>query len=96
MPNETKWTLIPGQGNTPNGCRVVRGDQIICRLSRNADCSIDEKWRNAHLIAAAPELYEALTHCYNTLTSNSDLQEITATLTQSWRALAKARGEHAE
>jgi len=45
--------------NTINGVRVQTKNKFICLLSDTDD--EDEIIANAHLIAAAPEMYEALT-----------------------------------
>lgn len=66
------------------------------------ECS-SEEWRaNAHLIAAAPDLYEALYLCMQTLDQYADVSSINedcpnAAMTAMMRAkevLAKARGEN--
>lgn len=54
------WGLMAGRGNGPNGATIICRGLVIARTSRDADSPVDQKWSNARLIAAAPELLEAL------------------------------------
>jgi hypothetical protein len=88
---EPKWTPGPWWPeifNNERGLAFVvnrhdaEEDDIICSLSNHAD---------AHLIAAAPELYEALKGI--TEWCPTDNQRSIAAFDKALAALAKARGE---
>jgi hypothetical protein len=97
MPNETKWTPGPWQFRFFfRMIRAVRNHQTTLGMMLQPDDTRDVY--DAHLIAAAPELYEALVNIVANVTSpdnahyGADEEYIDAALA----ALAKARGEHAE
>jgi hypothetical protein len=93
--NETKWTQGPWSTNwQDNGTEVFGADGYWLMSMKRIT---EELKANARLIAAAPELYEALEECKRVL---SDLQstQLEGTRTRAaWEkaraALAKARGE---
>ena len=106
MSNETKYTpgpwrmvsRIPGSNQTVG---VVSGDVLVCKLSNR---SREQSMRDACLIAAAPELYEALdslvrydaTYAYDgtvTLPVADHITDATRVVERARAALAKARGE---
>jgi len=82
MMTEHKWT--------PGPWRVFGGDKVVtvgphCKLVAETDPA------NAHLIAAAPDLYEAL--CIMIEYCNAEPGTMVYPGTQAATALAKARGE---
>jgi len=104
--SDTKWTPgpwvyeptdYPGLEDTVAGQmgRVMQadhGDYTICQL---CDFSEDEILANAHLIAAAPEIYEALQDTRETIQAliNEGYNGYVSQRDRIDRALAKARGE---
>ena len=84
--SKTKFTKGPWiiKNNFQVGCEVDFGDGFFTL----ADCQIFNDGRaNAHLIAAAPEMYEALEELYRTFEMGEALES------KVERLLAKARGE---
>lgn len=74
--------------------RGTNKDMVICQRNQVPDDMIDEGVANAHLIAAAPELYEA---CEDALLLLEKMRMATsATSLKLYRTLAKARGETGE
>ena len=68
MTDQPKWTPGPWASDylDQNGQRVVSGQHIeICTCWHHSVGSIEKEMEaNAHLIAAAPDLYEALAPLY--------------------------------
>ena len=95
MSSETKWTPGPWHSRGFPTISAGKGKGMIVKvLERYMDRA--EREANAHLIAAAPDLYEALEYL---LRHNRELVaqgvNIDAYLMSSaYAALAKARGEH--
>jgi hypothetical protein len=94
-----KWTQKPWRAYTPpqdSAPRDIRaGDGLIAQVAYLSDDG--EQAANAHLIAAAPELYEALEAAEDILAvlfrkSDGSAQELLGNVRS---ALAKARGEKA-
>lgn len=80
---------------------IIRSAAAKCEVARASEQYMDRQARvaNAHLIAAAPELYEALErmlskHCNDTGTAASDWKPHSAPFL-ALVALRKARGETA-
>lgn len=72
MSNENKWTPTPWntsywieQPNNRHKPMVVAGGVTIAIMHPAPVCQMSECEANAHLIAAAPELYEALEWAMN-------------------------------
>jgi len=89
---ETKWTLGPWRYDRTNGSPTT-GQHMIAGgkpgyLAEARDCGSGDVIANAHLIAAAPDLYAALemAQLWLSVDGRFDMQGINA-------ALAKARGE---
>tara|TARA_Y100001963_G_scaffold69799_1_gene97179 strand:- start:191 stop:529 length:339 start_codon:yes stop_codon:yes gene_type:complete len=84
-----------------SGINVVTDDKIICRLPDGASVTGGKCWpeqhANAHLIASAPELYEALKQLTEQSTKELD-QNATHDGLQNCNLLANARNAiaHAE
>jgi hypothetical protein len=101
MPNETRWTLGPWRVGTHHQILSEGGDNRCAGIaSFNSWMGIEQAESNAHLIAAAPELYEALESLWTEIAKypnigheGSNLLEV---MSDARSALAKARGEHAE
>jgi len=105
MSNETKWTPPPWVDEGPNqdGERCLFGaDDSAVAVTipvGSPDARTERSVANAHLIAAAPELYAALEDAVFRIRSTLILlecdDEFIARETEKARAaLAKARGEH--
>lgn len=95
---ETKFTPAPWgldvgccPGDFDKYWQVHDGhDAIAC----SSNCTAGNREANARLIAAAPELYEALSACLNYIENTESELGISLSSGQSARAaLAKARGE---
>lgn len=94
---EKKWTPGPWVVNTPIGedhpwidaeCNHTLNDNGVEQyMSVSGLCGMD----NAHLIAAAPEMYEALDMCER-LAGDLNIEE----WKQVMDALAKARGDQSK
>lgn len=74
---------------------IGQGDTIIAQVQHQSKDSgwphvhnVDEMWANARLIAAAPELLEALRNLTHPMASDDDLQHALA-------VIAKAEGRDA-
>ncbi|WP_422028218.1 hypothetical protein [Roseovarius sp.] len=105
--SERKWTKGPWEAALERGCHGViahalpeGGANFVALVGNDADTAEREpsRFANAHLIAAAPELYEALEKA---VTAIEWWQEehgcchgaTDGELEQAAAALAKARGE---
>lgn len=64
-------------------------DAIAC----SANCYAENREANAHLIAAAPELYEALDNIATATHNGFNIHENSVLIAEARAALAKARGE---
>jgi len=71
---------------------IAQGDKIIAQAQHQSKSqgwpsvqSVDEMWANARLIAAAPEMLEALQSLTHPMASDEDLQNALA-------VIAKAKG----
>lgn len=89
------WLLdvgFDGSGDFNQYWQVHDGsDAVVCSTSF---CMAGNKEGNAHLIAAAPDLYEALKSCLNFMeNTESELGFSLESADQARAALAKARGE---
>lgn len=85
--SETKFThgpwMLSGQQKISNGKRLI----AITQGRLEVNNGLDENMANANLIAAAPDLYNAL----ETLTTYCEIKGIPTDA--AYAALAKARGE---
>lgn len=107
--SEKKWTSGPwvveecggaehDKSRFENGAYQVFSND--CNYHAVADCSCNHTCRdegecmaNANLIAAAPELYEALEDLFKEITADEYKSSLRPELAQAARALSKARGE---
>ena len=92
MTDQPKWTPGPWRYDRTNGSPTT-GEHMIAGakpgyLAEVRDCGSGDVRANAHLIAAAPDLYAALemAQLWLSVDGRFDMQGINA-------ALAKARGE---
>lgn len=91
MPN---WTPGPWRVGTHHQILSTGGDNRCAGIvSYNSWMGIEEAEANAHLIAAAPDMYAALEQLVNTAASYQP--HFYNELKQARAALAKARGETA-
>jgi hypothetical protein len=75
-----------------NGSRIVGGDGIhVASITRKADKSIYQKLADAHLIAAAPDMLDALRQ-WKLAQENKDAVEIVNAQFSRDAAIAKAEG----
>ena len=106
MTDQPKWTPGPWASDylDQNGQRVVSGQHIeICTCWHHSVGSIEKEMEaNAHLIAAAPDLYAALEAAMAFIESHVGDPDITDVMIRNYRTLqdlrprdvlAKARGE---
>lgn len=100
MSSEAKFTKGPWSAESPYSTMfmIVDGQQqaiaeIQCGTDEHSDYVADEKEQaNAHLIAAAPELYAALCDTMLILEANG-VRFGESAQAKARKALAKARGE---
>jgi hypothetical protein len=71
----------------------VGGQVRVGTISNKADKPISQKWADAHLIAAAPELYRELSNAVVLLRAAGVQETDNGTIRAAEAALAKARGE---
>lgn len=101
---ETKWTPGPWKAGRPDMATMVdgapskwiyAGEQYVACASGRIDGPFDKVMANAHLIAAAPDLYEALDWAIQSWDEhNKHGFNMQGDWVQDARAaLAKARGE---
>ncbi len=85
-------------------CVVSREDGTLKTIATLSGTTAEAK-ANARLIAAAPEMYEAITECANTLEAirlrddcneAADLYEVEELIHSLWDLLASIDGEEAE
>lgn len=94
----TEKRFTPGPWKTNRHGDVFAGQEFICCSGRAYDRSEADR-ANSHLIAAAPELYEALANClghFDTPVARRQVginSDIPVWLVEARAALAKARGE---
>ena len=92
--NSNKWT--PGRWGVRIGTDVGynKEHKIFPHFSLRKWITEGEAEANANLIAAAPELYEALERAVEALTQGNEYQgEVLEVMAEGRTALAKARGE---
>ena len=96
-----RWTPGPWRAGRPDMATIVdgfdskwiyAGNKYVAVASGQDVENWEEVMSNAHLIAAAPELYEALKKCVAYL-EPFDSEEPIRCLIGACAALAKARGE---
>jgi len=88
------WIVVPSVWPTPPSIETEEGASLVGWLSdgtgfRGASLATDAIW-NAHLIAAAPEMYELLERACALLHGGPELPELESEI---WELLKKARGE---
>ena len=99
---EKKWTPGPWvQDKFALSVDILASRQKLVATVKPKNCdSPEEMAANAHLIAAATELYDALEYCeywmYAPPTSQSDRECVTNVIKNARRVMAKARGENAK
>jgi hypothetical protein len=105
MPVLTKFTPGPWEisksASSINGARILSVDKWVASVTRKADKPFDQKIADAHLIAAAPELYEELERYVNAAKSWHECHHSGIVqcdlfcdgMAKAEAALKKARGE---
>jgi hypothetical protein len=95
-----KWTPKPWHATEPNGMVKTERNQLIASVyGDHPDCEEDDRQKaNAHLIAAAPALYEALDIVLDALGALSNPSELHGWVSEEqqefvFAARRKARGE---
>jgi hypothetical protein len=85
------WRIIEKENTAGWGLCVGTRETIICRVTQR---NKDNKRANANLIAAAPELYDALRELLSRVANDKDCHAYWCDAQeQAIKALAKARGE---
>ena len=98
MTDQPKWTPGPWRYDRTNGSPTT-GEHMIAGakpgyLAEVRDCGSGDVRANAHLIAAAPDMAEALEKALNFITNTeSEMGETLPCGDAARTALAKARGE---
>jgi hypothetical protein len=98
MTDQPKWTPGPWRYDRTNGSPTT-GEHMIAGakpgyLAEVRDCGSGDVRANAHLIAAAPDMAEALEKALNFITNTeSEMGETLPCGDAARAALAKARGE---
>ena len=85
------WKIMNDKNGYPLIFNGVDGFNPICRLEHKA--KFDRKIADANLIAAAPEMYEALQDLINQMNELSAYGDPLPDDSKAIKALAKARGE---
>lgn len=99
--------FIDGSGNISNTVKAVTGEwqlgeyaETVCSYqsalgpgTHTHDAEVENSTANAHLIAAAPELYEALEQAFSVLEREYGRAVADVNMPLALPALAKARGE---
>jgi len=97
MGNENKWTPGPWYVGAPDDCYCIAevGSRAVYPVAGRVYQNADSDEADAHLIAAAPELYEALDELADLMQGviEGDYRPDSFTLQIARAALAKARGE---
>lgn len=85
------WKIV--EDRVPSSLEVYGGTIAICECWRRANA--ETEMANAHLIAAAPDLYKTLEWVYTTAVEHDDQDEFDWAIycERLYQALAKARGE---
>lgn len=90
MANESAWTPGPW---TSDGILIWKANSVIAQADiGDVDHIEEEREANARLIAAAPELYEALAWMAGLFNEATTEGVFSDALTHAHAALAKARG----
>ena len=98
MTDQPKWTPGPWRYDRTNGSPTT-GEHMIAGakpgyLAEVRDCGSGDVRANAHLIAAAPDMAEALEKALNFITNTeSEMGETLPCGDAARAALAKARGQ---
>jgi hypothetical protein len=81
--------------HTPRPWRAIGDDRVAAvyagRRSRHFICEISGSWQDALLVAAAPELLEALEDLLD-LVETPRMRVPRRVVTRAWKAVARARG----
>jgi len=107
MPRETKWTPGPWRYDVQDGEVNGRPDASVLVTDLDVSSSVDdddERDANGRLIAAAPDLYEALrtlaheAHGFLAMADrethgNTNIQVLSMRIKEALECCAKARGE---
>jgi len=91
------WTLCGGrQKILASDSHCIRSDKANVNIANvwYTDETHSEDWANANLIAAAPDLFEALQLLYDEVTSLPSWESETDTVFRVKAALSKAKGIH--
>ncbi len=95
MPKFTQWyCLCPGLMNMGRPVIITNNKDIIININFNEDESSAEAWDIASLIAAAPEMYEALNRLVIATKNTLKGSEQWEAHWQAQQALTKAEGRN--